>query len=243
MNKPRKPFAFKKFTINQNGAALPVTTDACVFGALVEFNQPKNILDLGTGTGLLLHFMAQKYPNATLTGIDIHPESLECAKTNTKQNNLTNNINLIEGDFLDPNTSYPTTNFDAIISNPPFFENQLKSTEPTKSKSRHFENGQMNQFFNKIDELLSPDGTAFILLPASQDVLNFNPNLYLKNTIYIHTQPSKPPHLKVVELTKQIQSPQFENFYLRNQNNQYTEEFCRIMSPFYLEQALTVNQT
>jgi tRNA1Val (adenine37-N6)-methyltransferase len=243
MNKPRKPFSFKQFTIHQNGAALPVTTDACIFGALVEFQQPTNILDLGTGTGLLLHMMAQKYPNATLTGIDIHRESLECAQFNIHQNQLPNKIHLLEGDFLNNQTVYPTPQYDSIISNPPFFENQLKSVDPTKSKSRHFENGEMNQFFKQLNHLLTPNGIAFLLLPINQEVSSTTSNLYIKKTIFIHTQIGKTPHLKVVELTKQFQEEIKENFYVRNSNKLYTEQFCRIMSPFYLEQAFTVNQT
>jgi tRNA1Val (adenine37-N6)-methyltransferase len=243
MNKPRKPFAFKQFTIHQNGAALPVTTDACLFGALAEFDQPLNILDLGTGTGLLLHMMAQKYPNASLSGIDIHHESLECAKINIQQNNLIHKTNLIKGNFLDPNIIYPISRFDAIISNPPFFENQLKSSNAAKSKSRHFENGEMQQFFNQIDQLLTPNGTAYILLPANNETVEFTPNLLPQKIIFIHNQFNKSAHLKVIELTRKKHLANIEHFFIRNPNNLYSDHFHQIMSPFYLEQALTLNQS
>lgn len=242
MHKQRKPFTFKQFTIHQNGASLPVTTDACLFGALANFENPKHILDLGTGTGLLLHFMAQKYPKATLTGIDINSESLECASENLQHNNFTNSTTLIHGDFLSPHNPYPVTQFDAIISNPPFFENQLKSIDPIESKSKHFNTGEMQQFFDKIDQLLSPDGSAFVLLPPRVNISEFT-NLHPRRAVLIYARLNKSAHLQVIELIRHKEPLDFENLFIRETNGQYTERFCQIMSPFYLDQALNVNQS
>lgn len=242
MSKQRKPFTFKQFTIHQNGASLPVTTDACLFGALADFENPKHILDLGTGTGLLLHFMAQKYPKATLTGIDINPESLECARENLQHNNFMNRTTLIHSDFLNPQNPYPVSQFDSIISNPPFFENQLKSIDPIESKSKHFNIGEMQQFFDKIDQLLSPDGSAFVLLPLRVNISEFT-NLNPRRTVLIYAGRNKSAHLQVIELVRRKEPLDFENLFIRETDGQYTERFCQIMSPFYLDQALNVNQS
>lgn len=246
MNKERKPFNFKNFTINQEGASLPVTTDACLFGALAEFEHPQKILDLGTGTGLLLHFMAQKYPEATLWGIDFHNESVSCARKNFHQNEksleLTNRYHLLEGDFFKPNSILDFSNFDAIISNPPFFENQLKSKNLVKSKARHFENGEMRKFFILVNKLLSDDGTAIILLPTEQIIDLSNLNLFNIKTIFIHSNPSKKAHLQILFLRKTEFPKIEETMVIRDLSNQYTEQFCKKMSPFYLEQAFSSNQ-
>ena len=65
----RKPFEFKNFIIHQESVSLPVNTDSVLFGALTNFNKPTNIYDMGTGTGLLMFMMSQKYPNSNITSV------------------------------------------------------------------------------------------------------------------------------------------------------------------------------
>jgi tRNA1Val (adenine37-N6)-methyltransferase len=57
----RKPFAMKQFSIDQSEVALPVTSDACVFGALAAFQNATHILDIGSGSGVLSLMMAQNF--------------------------------------------------------------------------------------------------------------------------------------------------------------------------------------
>jgi tRNA1Val (adenine37-N6)-methyltransferase len=242
MSKQRKPFTFKQFTIHQNGASLPVTTDACLFGALADFENPKHILDLGTGTGLLLHFMAQKYPKATLTGIDIHENSLKCAQYNIEINSenlqLNKKTQLILGDFLSESIPYPVTKFDSIISNPPFFENQLASIDSEKSISRHFKNGDMNRFFKRVSILLNDHGTAWLLLPYS--AIDYSENfvengLYITETVDLFPKVDQKQHLTMFKLKRiKPQSICHKFVSVRNQKGDYSFEFSQIMSPFYL---------
>lgn len=241
MNKPRKPFTFKQFTIHQNNASLPVTTDACLLGAIAQFENPKNILDMGTGTGLLLHFMSQKYPNATLTGIDIHSDSIECAKSNLELNHIAHKTTLINGNFFDPNVSYLNTQFDAIISNPPFFENQLKSVDLVKSKARHFDNGDMFQFFDQIDRLLSLNGTAYIMTPPTVNYSELTQKLFPRKTTLVFDSLNKSAHIQIVELTRKKENASIEKIFIRESNKSYTKEFCHIMTPYYLDRALFAN--
>ena len=65
-NKKRRPFELKHFTITQEKVSLPVTTNACIFGALTQFDNPHTLLDVGCGSGLLMFMMHQKYPNAQI---------------------------------------------------------------------------------------------------------------------------------------------------------------------------------
>jgi len=80
-------------------------------------NQKINILDIGTGTGCIGLAIAYALPNTQIYATDISDTALELAKTNAKQNNLTN-VTFIKSDVY---KNIPVgLKFDLIISNPPY---------------------------------------------------------------------------------------------------------------------------
>lgn len=239
--KQRKPFKFKQFTIEQNLVTLPVTTDACIFGAFCSFSQPQNILDIGTGTGLLALMMSQKYPNSSITAIEKHPETSLQAKVNFELNKI-NNIEIIEHDIF---TYKPDIKFDAIVSNPPFFTNQLESESDLKNQARHFSNHTFSDFFQCINNLLDNNGNAWILLPYT--ALETLPNdlqatsLKIIKLIGLKPNPSKKEHLLFVNLSfEACKMPQIETFSIKNLENKFSLDVYNWLEPFYLEQALNM---
>ena len=125
----RKPFAMKQFTVVQSEVALPVTSDACVFGALADFQNATQILDIGSGTGVLSLMMAQKFPSARVQGIDIHLPSVEQARENGINSPFADRVSFLHDNILD---FEPDTPINGIICNPPFFENHLPSSDETR---------------------------------------------------------------------------------------------------------------
>ena len=76
----------------------------------------KEILDIGTGSGCIAISLGKNLPAAKITAMDVSPEAIELAKTNSKKHYLP--IRFIEDDILDPCEKYPK--YDSIISNPPY---------------------------------------------------------------------------------------------------------------------------
>ncbi len=219
--KQRKPFQFKNFIIHQENVTLPVTTDACIFGSvvakeIVNSKYTNTILDLGTGTGVLMFFLNQVLPNAEITGIEKDISSFETALKNIIENKK-NNLRAVNADFFEWQKKN-LKKFDIIVSNPPFFENQLESEDPQKRQARHFTNNGFSEFFLLIRKLLNTNGNAWILLPfLSFNASNFseeitknfqywsafsNKNqLHLNKFITIKATESKKPHIVIIHLT------------------------------------------
>ena len=131
-------FQFKQFTVYQGGCAMKVCTDACIFGAVVSAqagNNPliKNVLDIGTGTGLLSLMMAQKTA-ALIDAIEIDPLAFVQAAKNFEQSPWHNKLTIHNTDVLE---FHPEKKYDLIISNPPFFEGDLKSENRKKNAAKH----------------------------------------------------------------------------------------------------------
>ena len=73
-------FSFKQFHIEQEHSAMKVGTDGVLLGAWAKGGL--NILDIGTGTGLIALMMAQRFPNSKVVGIDIDENAIKDALYN-----------------------------------------------------------------------------------------------------------------------------------------------------------------
>lgn len=139
-------FKFKQFTIHQEKTAMKIGTDSILFGSWLQTNSShKSILDIGTGTGLLSLMMAQKNSKALITALEIDADAFNQAKGNIAASKWANRIELIH---TDANIWSNDTKYDVLISNPPYFSNDLKAVELKRTKARH-------QVDFKIADLLS----------------------------------------------------------------------------------------
>lgn len=82
-------------------------------------NQPRRILDLGTGTGCIICALCKNIPNTTGIAIDKSRLALCVAKKNIKKLNLKKQIKLKHADFA---TFKSKEKFDVIVSNPPYIK-------------------------------------------------------------------------------------------------------------------------
>lgn len=164
-------FQFKQFTIHQDKCAMKVTTDGCLFGAWVaeriKDEKPtnnKNCLDIGTGTGLLSLMLAQKFPAMEFDAIEINEEAAQQAEENVAASPWKEKITVIPGDVKDK--AFTTGKlYDVIISNPPFYENELVSPDEKKNIAHHGGGLLLEEIVEIISGVLAPEGSFYLLLP------------------------------------------------------------------------------
>ena len=222
---------------------MKVTTDACVFGAwvsqlLTKDNTFKNILDIGAGTGLLSLMVAQKNPFAKITAIEIDEQSAQQARENIADSPWTDRITIINSDLR----TWPTNDrFDIIISNPPFYDNDLKSDDEKKNIAHHGSELSLPDLMNFMGKQISRDGAFFLLLPSKRWKTALSQ--LKKNKL----EPSTIVHLKQTENHNEFRilvqgkrssespNPKFneEEFVIKREDN-YTTEFINLLKDYYL---------
>jgi tRNA1Val (adenine37-N6)-methyltransferase len=233
--KKRKDFTFKKFVIAQEKVAMPVTTDACIFGAFAAFNNGDNILDIGAGTGVLSLMLAQRYPLSAITAIEIDEESYLCCKNNFSNSTFKYRLEIeniaIENFVAD-------RKFGGLIWNPPFFENQLNALHPPKNLARHTGELRYGAMPEIIDRFLADNGRAWVLVPQLHKTmflqLCLKQGFSVKSLVSIQANEGKPAHLWMVELVKTACVLHTQAIVTYTQAGDYTNELKKLLQDFYV---------
>ncbi|MEZ6086636.1 MAG: peptide chain release factor N(5)-glutamine methyltransferase [Pirellulaceae bacterium] len=120
----RKEFYSLSFRVNEATLIPRPETEHLVIETLDEIKrqgrtqQPLEIADVGTGSGVISVCLAKNLPNAKLFAVDISADALRVAAQNAEMHKVTDRITFVEGDLLDP---FPDSQrFDFICSNPPY---------------------------------------------------------------------------------------------------------------------------
>jgi len=239
-------FQFKQFTVQQDRCAMKVTTDGCLFGAWVakesgesnENLQSKNVLDIGTGTGLLSLMFAQQHFKSTIDAIEIDKEAYEQAKENSSSSPWADKINVIHGDIME---FQPSQQYDVIISNPPFYENELKSGNSKKNMAHHDNALLIDDLLAIIKQNLKPKGRFYLLLPYKRnneiDSCIAKNNLTIVQKVLVK-QSTQHNYFRILLSGKHTENEK-EDFItteitIRNKEEKYKPEFIHLLKDYYL---------
>ena len=220
---------------------MKVCTDACFFGALLakklQENRiiPQNILDIGTGTGLLSLMLAQK-SSALIDAIEINSESAFQAKENFEASPWKKRMTVFNTDALQFTSK---KKYDFIISNPPFFEDNLRSSDINKNAAKHDSTLTLQQLITIILENLSEDGLAAILIPyhrVKYAKLNAAAKgLFVAEELLIKQSPKHGYFRAILLFTKDEIVPQRSEWMIHDGEKQYTTEFVDLLMDYYLK--------
>ena len=200
----KNSFQFKQFTINQERCAMKVGTDGTLLGAWANApERPCRILDIGTGTGLLALMMAQRYPEASVVGIDIDKDAAMQAQENVGASPFSDRITIIHGDATKIEDK---EEFDAIVCNPPYFVDSLICPKDQRTLARHTVSLTYEQLMGTAYKLLKNDGVFSIVVPtenndAIESAAAFA-GFLISRICMIKTTPNKLPKRQLIELRK-----------------------------------------
>ena len=180
-------FRFKRFEVANSLSAMKVGTDGVLLGAWADVPEESvgrsvggttdgdggahmRVLDVGTGSGLIALMMAQRFPEARITGIDIVEEACAEARRNADDSPWSDRIDIVCADFGKYTTSVDVGPFDAVVSNPPFFKTDLKAPDLSRRLARHGAGLDYALIMNACaKDLLSPGGALSMVSPADRE--------------------------------------------------------------------------
>ena len=240
---------------------MKVCTDACLFGAWVSqktlVKNSNSIVDIGTGTGLLSLMLAQvtESSKASITAIEIESQAAVEASSNFNISKWSDRLKLVndsiqnftanigKGEFVSKGSNNNFL-FDIIISNPPFYEGDLKSPDANKNKAAHSTELPWTSLVENVSSLLTDAGSFFVLVPTLraytmqklaeaqqlqlvEEVLVYNDAKHLPFRSFLHFKKNSNTLDKNISVLR-------NKIVIKNTDNTYSTAFTELLKDYYL---------
>ena len=227
-------FQFKQFTVYHNLCAMKVGTDGVLLGAWAQGG--KHILDIGTGTGLIALFMAQRYPKADITGIDIDFGACQQATANAAISVFDKRIHITCTAVQDYSA---TEQFDAIVCNPPFYKNSLPSANQQRTLARQATSLPTASLMRHVTRLLTEGGEFSVIIPAANkaefDTEALMNGLSASRVCAINTVPYKPVSRYLLAYTKcRCNTTEETEACINDEYGEKSEWYTTLTKDFYI---------
>lgn len=222
---------------------MKVGTDGVLLGAWARVEHCRRILDMGTGTGLVALMAAQR-SEAHIVAIDLDADAVEQAKENVAASPWADRIQVYEADVREvEGFQFSTFNFqfsfDAILCNPPFFENSLKSPDAARTMARHTDTLSFDELARSAARLLTPEGELSVVIPYDRahdmTVSAACHGLFAtRQTIVVPVEGGKPKRM-LMAFTREGGTHTVNTLHIQDFQRCYTSEYIRLVEEFYLK--------
>lgn len=164
-----------------------------------------NVLDLGTGTGIIPILLSGKTNFKKAIGVEVQEKVAEMAKRSVKLNNLEDKIEIVCDNITNLNDKYKNKKFDVIITNPPYKKmgDGVINDIEEKLISRHEVKANLEDFIRIASSLLKDKGEFYIVHRPERlvDILNLMRKYKIEPKLMqmVYSYHNKPPKLVLIK--------------------------------------------
>ena len=139
--------------------------DAVLLSGFARVRERENVLDLGTGTGIIPILLEAKTPGEHFTGLEIQKKSADMARRSVELNELSDRISIVEGDIKEAVSMFGRASFDVVTSNPPYMTGNhgLVNPELPKAIARHEVLCTLEDVIGQASGLLRENGRFYMV--------------------------------------------------------------------------------
>lgn len=233
-----KIFKFKQFSVKNDLSAMKVGTDGVLIGSWTDVsNDIANILDIGTGTGLIALMLAQRTSCNHILGIELDKKACQEAEENVSLSPWNGRIEIMNVDFIEF-LEKNKTKFDLIVSNPPFFSTAILAPDLRRATARHNSNLTLNELIKGASSLLSDKGRFSFIYPYADKDLILNTagenGLYATKITSVYPTVNSIPKRVLIELSKMRKETLVDSLIIEIDRHKYTSQYKELTKIFYL---------
>lgn len=229
-------FRFIRFEVEHSLSTLKVGQDAVLLGSFTKIEHPRNILDIGTGCGIIALMLAQR-SSATIDAIDIDENSANEAGINFRTSCWSNRLNAFHTSLKEYSVKC-TKKYDLIVSNPPFFQHDLLPGSKKLQVAKHATFLGFGQFISDASKLMEQTGKLVVILPTTEGK-DFTKkceaaNLFLVSEIQIIPREGKKPNRLILSFSDiKTNSPAVTQFVVRDESGKYSQTYQHHTAQFH----------
>ncbi|MBQ2406485.1 MAG: tRNA1(Val) (adenine(37)-N6)-methyltransferase [Lachnospiraceae bacterium] len=149
------------YRIIQNREKFCFGMDAVLLSGFASVKPGAEVLDMGTGTGIIPILLEAKSQASHFYALEIQPESADMARRSVSLNKLENKIEIVTGDIKEAGSIFKAASFDLVTCNPPYMIGNHGITNPDgpKAIARHEILCTLEDVISNATRLLKPGGS------------------------------------------------------------------------------------
>ena len=233
------PFQFKQFAVHQNNTAMKVGTDGVLLGAWAQIDPNVfNILDIGTGTGLIALMMAQRSNAEIIDGVELNDKAYEQSVDNFERSDWGDRLFCYHAS-LQEFADEIDDKYDLIISNPPFYTSTYKELPEDRAMARHSESLRYSNLLSSTAKLLSEIGSCAFIIPFTEEE-NFieiarENNLYIFRITRVKGRAEAPIKRSLLQFSFEEKLVITNELIIEMERHVYTDAYKYLVKEFYLK--------
>ena len=123
------------YKLIQNSTVFCFGMDAVLLAAFSVIKDGENMIDLGCGNGVIPILLKGRTKGAHFTGLEIQDINVDMARRSVEYNNISDDVEIVQGDIKEACILFKKASFDVVTSNPPYMTEHHGLTNPESHKA------------------------------------------------------------------------------------------------------------
>ncbi|MBQ4913870.1 methyltransferase [Maribacter sp. MMG018] len=234
-----KPFTFKQFNVAQDRCAMKIGTDGVLLGAWAPVNnEPVTILDIGSGTGVIALMLAQRSNAEIIDAIEVDGDAYEQSVENFEASPWGDRLYCYHAG-LDEFVDEIEDRYDLIVSNPPFYVENVDSGSESRDLARQNSALPFDELLEGVAKLLSEKGRFATIIPYKEEAqfitMASDLGLYPKRVTRVRGNEEAPIKRSLMEFSREATELSYNELTIEKARHVYTDEYVHLTKDFYLK--------